>query len=432
MHAPTSRGQRSLDFDPGDELRAVVAAQVVFTIGHVLTTGAFLTYFAYALQPTTLMLAVLAVTPEISETVAIWSRSVILALGSRKRTWLIGFILARVAALGIPAMAIPVLRPDDTAAFWILIASLAVSHACQSIAYTAYISWLSDLFPRQNWGSAFALRRIAHVAVMILIPAIAALLRRDWNQWTADDAVRRAYFAVFLGGNVLLWLTLLPVWRLPDLPIEWNSAAGPSFAGAVAAVWRSQPLRLVVASALWLSAFQGFSQTAVLQYSIGVLNVPLEAYLLLSGLMYALQIPISWWGGVLSDRGQDRRGLVVGLYLVSSAMGFWMLARPGHANWLIAAYAVWGLFGLVNICQRNLLLKTAAASDNAVPIAVLEHVAGLVAGLAGLAGGWLLAQLVRQSAQEAAVWPYLVIFLISWIGRATAALWLFPVREPTT
>ena len=215
-------------FDPGDVLRAVVAAQMVFTVGHYLTTGAFLTYFAYALRPSTMMVAVLAVTPELSETVAVWTRSVVLSLGSRKRTWLVFFVLARIAALGIPAMAIPALRPDDATAFWVLIAALAVSHACQSIAYTAYISWLSDLFPREHWGGAFALRRIANVAVMVLLPAGALLLRRDWGRWTDDDAVRTAYLAVFLGGNALLWLTILPLLRLPDVPMLRTAAAEPA------------------------------------------------------------------------------------------------------------------------------------------------------------------------------------------------------------
>ena len=101
-------------------------------------------------------------------------------------------------------------------------------------------------------------------------------------------------------------------------------------------------------------------------------------------------------GGVLSDRGRDRQALIVGLLLVSGAMGFWLLARPGDAAWLVGAYAVWGLFGLVNVCQRNLLLKSAAASDNIVPIAVLEHLGGLSPGLAGLAGGWLLDRLLAR------------------------------------
>lgn len=417
--------------DPVDVTRAVVSAQTVFTIGHVLTTGGFLYYFAQALQPTAFLTAVLLVTPEMSETIAVLTRPVVQRLGGRKRTWLVGFLLARIAALGIPLMALPDWRPAEArTAFWIIVASLALMHAFQSIAYTAYISWLSDLAPREHWGKFFALRQIANVGVLTLLPAGAALLRRNWGEWLTDDGVRYAYLGVFLAGNVCLWLTIPPLCRLPDVPVRWTTNSSAGLRESAAATLASPPLRWVLGSTLWLAAAQGLTQSAFFRYQVSLLRIPLEGYLALSALMYALQIPCSGWGGWLSDRYGDRRPLMVGLVAVSGAMAFWLLARPGAAAWLIGAYALWGLFGLVNVCQRNLVLRVAPPSDNTLPLATLDHLTGFVAGLAGLAGGWALDHLLASLGTTDPRGAYLVLFVVSWIGRGTAALFLVPVREP--
>jgi MFS family permease len=177
-------------------------------------------------------------------------------------------------------------------------------------------------------------------------------------------------------------------------------------------------------SALWLAAAQGLTQGVFFRYQVGVLKLPLEAYLALGSLMYLLQVPFSWLGGWLSDQYGDRRPLMTGIVLVSGAMGFWMLARPGAAEWLLGAYSLWGLFGLVNVCQRNLLLKSAPSSDNAFPLSMLEHVAGLIAGLSGILGGWLLMSLLEHFGDSRPLAPYLLLFAVSWIGRFTAAGWL--------
>ncbi|MCA9055659.1 MAG: MFS transporter [Planctomycetaceae bacterium] len=407
--------------------RAVVAAQAVFTLGNVLTTGGFLYYFANALHPSAFLFSVLLITPEVSESVALFSRPIVRRLGSRKRTWLIGYTLARIVALGIPALAFAGAHVHERLAFLLLVASLALSQAFQSIAYTAYISWMSDLVPRESWGRFFALRRIANVAILVLVPAAAALLRRSWTDWRSDETVRAAYLAVFLGGNVLMSLAIIPLMRLPDRPTDWRDRALPSGWTAWMDTLHNRSVRLILVSSLWLAFAQGLTQSAFFTFQVRVLGLPLEAYLLLTALMYLLQIPGSWLGGNLSDRYGDRLPLILGLLLVSAAMAFWLLARPGAPHWLAGAYALWGLFGLVNVCQRNLLLRTAPPSDNTVPIAVLEHLAGLCAGAAGLLGGWALDVLLAKL--ESPLLPYTALFLVSWIGRASAPLWLLPVRD---
>ncbi|MEZ6056438.1 MAG: MFS transporter [Planctomycetaceae bacterium] len=415
--------------DALDVTRAVVISQFLFAAGHLLTTGGFLYYFANALKPTATMFSVLLIVPELCEVVSLWCRPIIIRLGSRKRTWLCFFLLARFAALAIPLMAFPQFRFSNTVSFWIIVVALAVSSLCQSISYVAYLSWLSDIVPRKSFGSFFALRRLATLVIMVSIPYLTSLLRGDWSHWQSSDDIRWAYVTVFLTGGGLLLLTAIPLMRLPDIPVSWNEQEGRRTRWSrelLHTIWKNRPLRFVLISSWWLAAAQGLTQTVFYLFQTRYLHLPIGVYFLMAALMYSMQIPFNWIGGYLSDRIGDRGPLLISLPLVSLAMIFWLLATPEHPEWLYGAYAVWGLFGLINICERNLLLRVAPRSDNTIPLALSRGGGGVLAALAGLAGGALLDSLLTHNADAPHV-AYRSLFVVSFILRVTAPLWLLKV-----
>ncbi|MEZ6064185.1 MAG: MFS transporter [Planctomycetaceae bacterium] len=265
--------------------------------------------------------------------------------------------------------------------------------------------------------------------MLLIMPAVVTLLRQHWGEWLGGSGVTGGYLVIFLIGNALQLVTIVPLLRVHDLPIDDWRDGGPAWRELVTTC-RTQPnLRWIILSAWWLAFAQGLTQAPFFRYQVNVLHQPIETYLLLSGLMYGLQIPLSTLGGWLSDHSGDRGPTMFGLLLVSLAMLFWFLARPGQSAWLIGAYATWGLFGLVNVCQRNLLLRHARHVENATPLAALEQISGLLAGVAGLTGGWLLDQLLARLGTSSPLMPYFILFGISWFGRATAPLWLLPVRR---
>ena len=174
-----------------------------------------------------------------------------------------------------------------------------------------------------------------------------------------------------------------------------------------------------------LSFFQGLTQTAQYQFSANVLKVSQLDYYGMLSVMLLLQIPLAAIGGWLVDRGHDRKVLVGGLLVLSTAMGCWGMATWYGSAWLMAAYVVWGLFGMVNVAQPSLGLKLAPRSDNAVQLSLFRQIGGLLAALAGLLGGLVLDHYStekRLPPLEVFRW----MFLVSGIGRATAALWYFP------
>ncbi len=83
----------------------------------------------------------------------------------------------------------------------------------------------------------------------------------------------------------------------------------------------------------------------------------------------------------------------------------------------------------MNIALKNLTLKLAPTSDNTLHISLSRQGSGLLAGFAGLLGGFWLQELLQASS-----WPELrafqLIFLVSWFGRLTATCWLIPLRQP--
>ncbi len=429
--------------EPRTVVRCVIWNQSLFTVGHSLTTGGFLLYFARDLGATGLIFALLLALPEIVGASAVATRFLIRHTGSRKRLWLVGSLVARAASLGIPLMAFPDLRPEGIDPLWILVGCLVVAQAAQAIAYTAYVSWLTDLVPEQRWGRFFAMRDIARVAVLLVVPVAGGYLRDWWREAANASRISAefehgAYAVVYAVGIAFLLAALIPLLRLPDIALRTDDdsddqAETPGLRHLRALI-SHRSLRYLVLHNWWLASFNGLTQAVFVSYLFGPLGIGLGTYYLLSGVMRLVMLPVNWVSGGICDRYGDRRLLLWSVPAVSCAMLFWLAATPERWWLVFGAYVVWGLFAAVNLSGRNLLLKLAPRSDNAAEIALFRHIAGLLAGVSGVLGGIWLERLAADSTVTTfagfALNRYQFLFLISWAGRATAALWILPVQEP--
>jgi predicted MFS family arabinose efflux permease len=132
--------------------------------------------------------------------------------------------------------------------------------------------------------------------------------------------------------------------------------------------------------------------------------------------------------GRISDRFGDLRALIVSSFAVSLAIVFPLIATRERWYLQFGAYAVWGLFGIVNLCSQTLALRLAPRGDNTIQLSLFRQVSGLLAGLAGLVGGWWLDRLLATAG--GAISPYHILFGVSLVGRLTAPFWLLGIREP--
>lgn len=431
----------------GDAPRLTAAAaanQALWTAGDALTSGAFLLFFARELGAAGSVIAFLLVVPETAAVAGLAARRAIRRLGGRKRTWLLGTLAARAIALGIPLLAFPELRPAGAAGLWLIVGLLAASQAGQGIAYVAYVSWLADLVPERRWGRFFAVRNIARLAVLLVVPVTGGLLRDRWTETLAPQAALYAYVIVFAFGTALQVISLVPMLRFRDVPPGFGSrgprempvppAGDERFAvpESIAAAWRDRSLRCLLIHNWWLAAANGLTQAAFFGFLTGPLHLGLAMYHVLLNVMRLVMVPASWGGGIASDRYGNRGLLFWSVLVASLAMLCWLAATPEQWWWVIGAHVLWGAFAAANISGRNLVLKLSPAGDTATPLALFRNVGGWIAGLSGLVGGLWLDALLRGTdpASRAAIESYRLLFAISFVGRATSVLWLLPVREP--
>ncbi|MBR9804541.1 MFS transporter [bacterium] len=411
--------------------RDVVWNQLLFTAGYALTSGGFVSYFAADLGAKSHVIGWVLALPELVGTCAVFTPWLVKQLRGKKRLFLFASVAARLAALLIP---LAIWLPPESA-FSGLLGGMLLAGMLQAVAYTAYLSWLSDLAPEREWGRFFARRNMAHAAVLIFVPLLGSLLR-DWlrNEAGSETLALTGYVVTFLTGSALQLASLLPLLKWP------NSEAGgapkkverkPEAVPIEASHWPT-PMRsflFVLAFSYWLAFFQGLTQTAFFLHGYRQLQLSMTQYYTLSGTMYLLQMATAWLAGRWCDRHGYRNLLMGSTWLVGTSLLFWLASLDGRWLWLWGAYALWGGFGAVNLSLQNLVLKVIPRSRNTFPIAVYRFGSGGIAGLMGLAGGyWLEQQLALKD--SAVIDPFLMLFAVSLAGRMLAPLWLLGVREP--
>jgi MFS family permease len=144
--------------------------------------------------------------------------------------------------------------------------------------------------------------------------------------------------------------------------------------------------------------------------------------------MRLVQIPVSGLAGWLGDRWGHRPVLVGGVFVTGSSLACWMLATRQEWWWIWLAYGLFGGWAAINVAGPNLLLEVAPRETNAAAVAMFQNVAGLLAGLAGLAGGHWLAQLLERAPPGQSPGCYRTLFAVSLAGRLSAAIFL--LRRP--
>ena len=407
--------------------RLVVWSHVLFTAGNSLTTGGFLYYFVYEFQQSAFYLAAIHVVPEASEAFGFVTRSILAHVRSRKWLWISALLLARGFALIIPMTLLVFPEQFGPAALSVILISVILWNLAQGIAYCSYISWLSELVPETNWGQFFAKRRIAGLAISIVVPTTAGLIRsnqladleKQWETWS--------YVVIFVIGGLLVVASIIPMLCLPDRLVEtskiWSGILNLSNVSV------SSQFKWLLASRWWLAFFQGMTQAVFFKYRIVVLDISLQQFYVFSAIMLSLQIMTAHWAGMMCDRSKDRLVTISGLILVSFAMPFWVAAKPETWWLLYGAYILWGAFGFVNVGLQNLTLKLAPEDDNSLHISMSRQFSGLIAAATGLAGGLCLDSLL-ESNHWSGLSAFHLLFIISFFGRLSAAIFLLPVRQP--
>ncbi|MCA9038759.1 MAG: MFS transporter [Planctomycetaceae bacterium] len=424
----------------------VAQNQALWSLGHVITSGSFLHYFIYDLDVDFRAISVVIALPELVGSLALFTRLLLQLQIGLKKVWAGTLIASRLVALGIPFC---LLLDDNTHhsrhLVLLLIALLGVSEILQAFSYTAYVSWLSVLSPRSRWGELFAFRNIAKLGVLIIWATAVGFIRDALNDHYSQDKLELFYGGCFVTGCLLQLASWWPLRKIHD-PETHIDVHRVDWSALVFSVFKQRSLRWLLLHSWTLAFFNGLTQSVFFFYSRNVLHISLTYSFVLLGLMRFVKLPVSYAAGKACDCGYDKQMLWGGLLLANAGLFFWFPASAEQTWWLVFCYFLWGFYASANIGGLNLLLKHVPSGDNTVQLALFHNMAGMLAGLSGLLGGYLLSEefaagdfilhsfdfeifglslhLGGDSNNPA---KYHTIILISLIGRYLALLFLLKV-----
>lgn len=420
----------------------------LWSAGHLLTSGGFLAYFAVELGASAGVRVALLSAPELVGMAGLGAHAAIRWCGGSKSTWLGTTILSLLCLALLPAMVSVPHAAGLPAAMGLLVACWVF----RSIGLVAWLDWLRRLAPAESWGRFFGRRQMVHVAVLVVPVLVGYLSDQFGSTGSRKPASPRSLWvtaAIFYGGLVLSGVATAVMWRVPETPGSAEVlgltpvVTKSSTWQAIQAVFGNRTVRRVVLFHWAHAAASGMTQAAFFEYRRGPLAIGLGTYYLLESVMRIAQLPVCALTGRWSDRIGHRIPLALGCLVTALSLVFWMVASHDNWWWLFVAYVMWGGWGAINVAGPNLLLqrlrdaRTPADKvlptgtqplETAVPIALTQNVAGGLAGLTGMAGGWWLHDLLARHATL--VWgtwkgdAFTILFATSMCARLLCLLWL--------
>jgi hypothetical protein len=423
----------------GSHLRLVVHSTLWWTVGNSLTTGGFLTYFAAQMGIREQWMGLFLALPELAGGLACLTRSVDRGFANRKVTWVACSLLARIIAFAIPVSIFFSGAEGGTSRVVVMLfAVLGVVSVLQAMANVAWLSWMSEVFDRSEWGRLMAIRNIVVLLVLLTVPVGAGFLRdslRSHPPWGLETSDALRYFSLFAFslGNLVVLLSMIPMMGIPVLPPTNEEMARASWK-VFREVMGMPGFRGVLWFQWWHAFWSGLTQAAFFDYRYHHLQVGLGTYYLLEAAMRLVQIPVCRWSGKLCDRGIPEVALGSGVIFLAISMLFWIVATPTDWWWIWGAYLLWGAWGAINVAGPVLSLRHAPKRDNTLHLGLSERGAGMCAGIAGLLGGWLLsAWLAREQAVGgSARTAFVGVFTVGMIGRFVSLYWLFRLKKQTS
>ncbi len=462
MSQPTTR--TAYPMDEGVRSRAMRLAiwqGVLETIGGWMIGGWFLNYFAMELGARGTMMGLVLAVGNVVGILRLFAPYFVNRSNNRKGVWLCAIVASRIISIGFPLLAFPQFRPAGIDPVWLLVGILCSTTIANAVSAIAWLSWYADIVPEAIWGRYFGRRNI-YTAVAVAVVTI-------FGGWAVDAYTRAhpeakffAYALIYGVGIAFNIAAIFPMLLVPNLPLR-EAPPNRSLWQDIRAPFKDANFRRYALFHCWLMLGSGIPHASFQLYVKEYLGLGLLAV----GTFQLTNQIFSVWGfrvfGGLTDRYGNKPFIILGL--IGAALGpfFWIPSEapppalavavtaggpPGwvrdlmasfhgieYFGWIYAAYVVWGLgWAGVNLGKQNLMLKVAPQENNVAYIAAAEGLGGVCLAIFQVLGGMWLEGLLKAdfSWQVGALKlnAYHLFFLASFVGRSSAALWVFGIREP--
>ena len=413
-------------------LRAVLLSSALWSGGSAVSAGFILRYWAQDLGAGGTGLAWIMALPSVLGLLRLAAPYLVALAGSARRLYLRASVAAYLLLAATVTLVLPPWAQGGAWALGWFVLLLTVHQVVEYVAGVGYWSWLGEVVPARLRGRFFGLRE--RIALLVSVPvALAVAKALDW--WRDLALAQRlpiswGYAAAVLLGAGLFLASLVPMWLYVPCPPARISP------GQAAMRWpaalQDRRFRALLYFGAWFSLANGITQAAQgrLPYVLGVELVWLSLmrmYLKLG--QGALARPVGAW----CDRWGNRPVMIASQVLVATSMLFYCLATAGNWWWLWGGWTAWVCYVGINVALPGVVLKLARGKENASYFATYFAVSGLVYAVSSMVGGVLLDALGERWAWVVYRWgleAFGAMFLLGFVLRLTAALWLWRLREP--
>lgn len=393
-----------------------------------LTGGVFLVGYALALKASEVQIGLLAAFPLLANVVQPLSTYLIERIGRRRSLALCGGAFARLLWLVI--IVASVYLASRRRLLYISMWVAALSQVGTAVNNLAWMSWMADLVHEELRGRYFGLRNAA-LGVAALLASLGGGYFLD--VWKAAhprgemDALRLLFFAGVVCGVIGLFIQA----RVYEPPLHEGDES-QSFPQRLFLPFRDANFRrFLIFSLAWNFAVY-FTAPFFAVYMLKSLKLSYTAVATYAVLSSAADLASAQLWGRLSDRETNKPILLLTSFFAALIPYGWLFTTSESHLLLGFLHLEGGLFWAgIRLCTGNLVLKLAPASSRSIYFSTFNAVAGLMAVIAPILGGFALKFLPSLLKGLHLGWnPFLMLFFVSSPLRLASLPLLTKVSEP--
>ena len=393
-----------------------------------LTGGVFLVGYALALRASEVQVGLLAAFPLVANVAQVFSTYLIELSGRRRPLALWGGACARLIWLLLIAASLYLSSRRSLLylSMWII----ALSQIGTAINNLAWMSWMADLVHEERRGRYFGSRNAALAAAALIATLAGGHFLDAWkaNHPSGEMDALRVIFLTGVGCGIV---SLLFQARIYEPPLQEGSETQP-FWQRLQLPFRDANFRALLNFTIVWNFAVYFTAPFFAVYMLKSLKLSystVTTYAVVSSVADLASVHL--WGR-LSDRETNKPILLLASFFAALIPYGWLFTD--RDSWMLMGllHLQGGLFWAgIRLCTGNLVLKIAPPTDRSIYFSTFNAVAGLMAVIAPILGGFALKHLPALLRSFELSWsPFLILFFVSSTLRLTALPLLIKVREP--
>ena len=393
-----------------------------------LTGGVFLVGYALALKASEVQIGLLAAFPLLANIIQPVSTYLIERIGRRRSLALLGGAFARL--LWLVVIGGSLYLASRKALLYLSLWIVALSQMGTAVNNLAWMSWMADLVREEIRGRYFGLRNAALGTAALLASVVGGYFLDVWKD-THPHGEMDALRMLFAAGVVCGVTSLLIQARIYEPPLHEGNDLLPFRQRQLLPFRDTNFRRFLFFTIAWNFAVY-FTAPFFAVYMLKTLKLSYTAVATYAVLSSLADLASAQLWGRLSDRETNKPILLLTSFFAALIPYGWLFISSESSYLLSFLHLEGGLFWAgIRLCTGNLVLKISPPSSRSIYFSTFNAVAGLMAVIAPILGGFALKYLPALLRGLQLGWsPFLILFFVSATLRLMALPLLAKVSEP--